>query len=111
MSASNADVYLTEDVTLAHFLYGLMSAFPLFFMPVMLSFWLNVSQKQVPQASLLAAHLNWQRHSIIGVLPLLVLGYVAPQLWMSLVCYTVAISWFCYRIFKGWLSLHDGIAP
>jgi uncharacterized membrane protein len=111
MSASNADVYMTEDVTLAHLLYGLMSAFPLFFMPVLISLWLNLSQKHVIADTLLASHLRWQKQSIFGVIPIMLLGYLAGTLWLSLSIYTLGVSWFCYRIFKGWLSLHDGVTP
>lgn len=111
MSASNADVYMTEDVTLAHLLYGLMSAFPLFFMPVIVSFWLNMSQKYVVADTLLASHLRWQKQSILGVIPVLALGYFVGPLWLSMAVYSLGISWFCYRIFKGWLSLHDGVNP
>lgn len=99
-----------EDNTLGHFLYGLMSAFPLFFIPVLFSFWINLIQKGVNPNSLLASHLRWQRISALGLCLFLLIGYAANPLWLSISIYVLGVSWFSYRIFKGWLSLNDGVS-
>ncbi|WP_394129731.1 hypothetical protein [Shewanella maritima] len=100
---------LIKDKSLGHFLYGLMSAFPLFFLPVLISLWLNLIQKHVEPSSLLASHLRWQKVSIMGLAVMLFAGYMSAGLWISLPLYLIAIAWFCYRVFKGWLSLNDGV--
>ncbi|MGL5047050.1 MAG: hypothetical protein ACRC6S_05695 [Shewanella sp.] len=98
-----------EDRTLGHLLYALMSGFPLLLFPVLLSLFINVSQRQFHGSPLLASHLRWQRHSNFAFLGLLVLGYCVSLTWLSLSIYLFGIIWFCHRIIKGWLSLVDGL--
>ena len=95
-----------QDKTVGHFLYAMMSAIPLFLIPVLVSFWLNLIQKNIQPNSLLASHLRWQRLSIIGLCPFFIAGYCFSPLWLSITMYLVGISWFSYRIFKGWVSLN-----
>ncbi len=87
-----------------------MCAFPLFFLPVILSLLINLSQRQVAPLSLLGSHLRWQRRSIMGLALLLAMGYWVNPLWLSLSLCALGVIWFSYRIFKGWLSLTDGQA-
>ncbi|NKF50969.1 hypothetical protein G3R49_10385 [Shewanella sp. WXL01] len=100
---------LVEDKSLGYMLYGLMSAFPLFFIPVLVSLWLNLIQKNVQPNSLLGSHLRWQKFSIIGLALAVLMGYLSAGMWFSLPILLTGIVWFCYRVFKGWLSLNDGI--
>ena len=86
-----------EDRSLGHLLYALMSGFPLLLLPVLLSLFINLSQRHSQGNAVLASHLRWQRHSNMIFLGLLILGYCLP------------ITWFCHRIIKGWLSLLDGL--
>ncbi|MBR9726665.1 hypothetical protein ACFOD0_07220 [Shewanella intestini] len=97
-----------QDKSLGHLLYGLMSAFPLFFIPVLMSLWLNIIQRNIPNDSLLFNHLRWQKVSIIGLASAFLVGYLSTGFWFSVPCYLLGMVWFSYRIFKGWLSLHDG---
>lgn len=99
----------TQDNTVGHFLYAMMSAFPLFFIPVLVSLWFNLIQKNIKPNSLLATHLRWQRLSIIGLCPFFILGYLLTPMWLSIPVYLLGISWFSYRIFKGWISLNEGV--
>lgn len=98
-----------EDRSLGHLLYALMSGFPLLLLPVLLSLFINVSQRHTLNNELLASHLRWQRHSNIIFIGLLVLGYWVPVTWLSLSIYLFGIIWFCHRILKGWLTLLDGL--
>ncbi|MCH1928723.1 hypothetical protein [Shewanella acanthi] len=98
-----------EDRSLGHLLYALMSGFPLLLVPLLLSLFINLSQRQTSANTLLNSHLRWQRYSNIIFLSLLVLGYLVPTLWLSLSIYLFGIIWFCHRIIKGWLSLIDGL--
>ena len=98
MPSNTLPIQQVEDNSLGHFLYGLMSAFPLFFVPVLLSLWFNLIQKNINPDSVLGSHLRWQRMSIIGLCPFFIAGYWLSPLWLS------------YRIFKGWISLNDGLA-
>lgn len=98
-----------EDRSLGHLLYALMSGFPLLLLPVLLSLFINLSQRQTLNNGLLASHLRWQRHSNIIFIGLLALGYWVPVTWLSLSIYLFGIIWFCHRILKGWLSLLDGL--
>ncbi|AAN54430.1 hypothetical protein HRJ35_08930 [Shewanella oneidensis MR-1] len=98
-----------EDRSLGHLLYALMSGFPLLLLPVLLSLFINLSQRHTQGNALLASHLRWQRYSTIMFLTLLVLGYCLPITWLSLSIYLFGIIWFCHRIIKGWLSLLDGL--
>ncbi|WP_144210140.1 hypothetical protein [Shewanella donghaensis] len=106
---TNTEVYTAEDLSLGHFLYALMSAFPLFFLPVFFSLLINLTQTHNSSASLLASHLRWQRNSITGLMPLLIIGYCVPQLWLSVPILAFALIWFSYRVFKGWLGLNDNV--
>ncbi|WP_076407758.1 hypothetical protein [Shewanella sp. UCD-KL12] len=99
-----------DDPSLAHFLYALMSAFPIFFLPTLVSLLINLGQKTSSSGELLSSHLRWQRHSIIGFMVLGGVGLSLTQIWMSLTVYLVATLWFCHRILKGWLNLTDGEA-
>ncbi|MDF0533719.1 hypothetical protein KDN34_11840 [Shewanella yunxiaonensis] len=110
MTGAHSQLILAEDRSLGHFLYGLMCAFPLFLVPVVLSLLINFSQRQVAPASLMGSHLRWQRHSIFGLLMLMLLGYWVSALWLSLSFFALGMIWFSYRIFKGWLNLTDGVA-
>lgn len=98
-----------EDRNLGHLLYALMSGFPLLLLPVLLSLFINLSQRQSHGNALLVSHLRWQRHSNLIFIGLLVLGYWVPITWLSLSIYLFGIIWFCHRIIKGWLGLIDGI--
>lgn len=98
-----------EDRSLGHLLYALMLGFPLLLLPVLLSLFINLSQRQMLSNGLLASHLRWQRRSNLTFLGLLVIGYWVSITWISLSIYFLAIIWFCYRILKGWLSLLDGL--
>ncbi|MDR6963245.1 hypothetical protein [Shewanella putrefaciens] len=98
-----------EDRSLGHLLYALMSGFPLLLLPVLLSLFINLSQRQSHGNALLVSHLRWQRHSNLIFIGLLVLGYWVPITWLSLSIYLFGIIWFCNRIIKGWLGLIDGI--
>ncbi|MGL5393569.1 MAG: hypothetical protein ACRDA8_19695 [Shewanella sp.] len=99
-----------EDRSLGHILYGLMSGFPLLLLPMLLSLFINLSQRPSANNPLLQSHLRWQRHSNIIFIGLLVLGYCVPLIWLGLSIYLFGILWFCHRIIKGWLSLVDGVA-
>ncbi|WP_076542587.1 hypothetical protein [Shewanella sp. UCD-KL21] len=107
---TNTEVYTAEDLSLGHFLYALMSAFPLFFLPVFFSLLINISQNRIPANSLLGSHLRWQRNSMTGLMPLVILGYFTPQIWLSVPIFVLALGWFSYRIFKGWLGLNDNVS-
>ncbi|WP_153914087.1 hypothetical protein [Shewanella sp. TC10] len=107
---TETEVYTAEDLSLGHFLYALMSAFPLFFLPVFFSLIINISQTNIASRSLLSSHLRWQRNSITGLIPLLIIGYFIPQLWLSVPVFMFALLWFSYRIFKGWLGLNDSVS-
>ncbi|MDP5145163.1 hypothetical protein ORI98_01740 [Shewanella sp. ULN5] len=98
-----------QDKIVGHFLYAMMSAFPLFLIPVLVSFWLNLIQKNIQPNSLLGSHLRWQRLSIIGLCPFFIAGYCFNPTWLSITMYLLGISWFSYRIFKGWVSLNEGL--
>ncbi len=98
-----------EDRSLGHLLYALMSCFPLLLLPVLLSLFINLSQRHSQGNAVLASHLRWQRHSNMIFLGLLILGYCLPITWLSLSIYLFGIIWFCHRIIKGWLSLLDGL--
>ncbi|BDA61549.1 hypothetical protein [Shewanella xiamenensis] len=98
-----------EDRSLGHLLYALMSGFPLLLLPVLLSLFINLSQRHFQGNAVLASHLRWQRHSNMIFLGLLILGYCLPITWLSLSIYLFGIIWFCHRIIKGWLSLLDGL--
>lgn len=98
-----------EDRSLGHLLYALMSGFPLLLLPVLLSLFINLSQRHTQGNVLLASHLRWQRQSNMIFLGLLILGYCLPIIWLSLSIYLFGIIWFCHRIIKGWLSLLDGL--
>ncbi|MBV7314211.1 hypothetical protein [Shewanella sp. NIFS-20-20] len=106
MSISSTENVMPEDVSLGHVLYGLQSAFALFLLPVLVSLLINLVQR--PQGALLNSHLRYQRHSVLGLVFLLTLGYFAGQGWVGLLCYAAALAWFCLRIIRGWLSLLDG---
>ncbi|MCL1096647.1 hypothetical protein [Shewanella gelidii] len=108
MNSSTSQAIPMEDPSLGHLLYGLMTGFPLLLLPVFLSLTINLSQRQNDVGELIATHLKWQKHSIAGLMVMLVLAYVLPQFWLSIVLATTAFTWFTLRIVKGWLSLADG---
>jgi uncharacterized membrane protein len=99
-----------EDRSLGHLLYALMLGFPLLLLPVLLSLFINLFQRQSHGNPLLTAHLRWQRHSNVIFIGILILGYSVPVTGFSLSIYLFGIIWFCHRIIKGWLSLVDGLA-
>ncbi|MCL1141442.1 hypothetical protein [Shewanella gaetbuli] len=109
MTTQSLPTEATQDNTVGHFLYALMSAFPLFFIPVLMSFWLNLIQKNIQPNTLLASHLRWQRLSIIGLCPFCIVGYLMNPMWLSISIYLLGVMWFSYRIVKGWLSLNEGL--
>ncbi|UCX03904.1 MULTISPECIES: hypothetical protein [Shewanella] len=108
-TSTSTSTSTSQDNTVGHFLYAMMSAFPLFFIPVLMSFWLNLIQKNIKPNSLLASHLRWQRLSIIGLCPFFIAGYLLSPVWLSVSLYLMGITWFSYRIFKGWVSLNEGL--
>lgn len=107
MALSTTDNALPEDVSPAHLLYGLMSAFALAFVPVVLALIINLSQKA--SGAVLSSHLRWQRWSMLGFLGTCVLAWFIPQAWLALTLVTLAMLWFANRIVKGWLRLADGL--
>ncbi|MFQ6371309.1 hypothetical protein [Shewanella sp. YIC-542] len=109
MTESPSQFLLDEDRSLGHLLYGLMCAFPLFLLPVVLGLLINFSQRHIAPLSLMGSHLRWQRHSSFGLLLLIALGYWTGPLWLSLSFFAFGVIWFSYRIFKGWLNLTDGV--
>ncbi|QSX34728.1 hypothetical protein JYB87_05685 [Shewanella avicenniae] len=109
MTGTPSHAIHAEDRSIGHFLYALMCAFPLFLLPVVLSLAINLNQKQFTAVSLMGRHLRWQRHSILGLLALCALGYWSNIGWLSLTFFALGVIWFSYRVFKGWLSLADGI--
>ncbi|MGL4447734.1 hypothetical protein [Shewanella sp.] len=98
-----------EDRSLGHILYGLMSGFPLLLLPMLLSLFINLSQRPAAHHRLLQSHLRWQRHSNLIFIGLLLLGYVVPLIWLASSIYLLGSLWFCHRVIKGWLSLLDGV--
>ena len=109
ISTASARVSM-DDPSLAHLLYGLMTAFPLFFLPTLLGLVINLAHKPLSESPVIQSHLRWQRHSIIGFTILSIVGFLLSPLWVSVSIYVVATLWFCHRIIKGWLSLTEGIA-
>ncbi|GLS82530.1 hypothetical protein [Paraferrimonas haliotis] len=108
MNTTNIRSSTTEDGTLAHLLYALFLAFPLYGLPAALGFVINLTQSTTQDGSLVANHVRWQRQSACIAL----LGYgvsiaVAPA-WLSMSIVCITASWFAYRIVKGWLRLTDG---
>ncbi|MBW8183673.1 hypothetical protein [Shewanella nanhaiensis] len=98
-----------DDPSLAHLLYGLMTAFPLFFLPTLLGLAINLAHKPQGVSAMVQSHLRWQRHSMIGFAILAGVGFFLSPLWLSVSIYLVATLWFCHRIIKGWLSLTEGV--
>lgn len=99
-----------DDPSLAHLLYALMTAFPLFFLPTLLGLIINLGQKSSSAGVLVSSHLRWQRRSTIGFMVLGGVGFSLSQIWLSAIIYLIATLWFCHRILKGWLNLTDGVA-
>ena len=109
ISTASARVSM-DDPSLAHLLYGLMTAFPLFFLPTLLGLAINLAHKPLSAGEVIQSHLRWQRHSILGFGLLSAIGFFLSPLWLSVSIYLVATLWFCHRIIKGWLNLTEGIA-
>ncbi|MCL2913385.1 hypothetical protein L2725_06235 [Shewanella corallii] len=107
MALSTTDNALPEDVSPAHILYGLMSAFALACVPVVLALVINLSQRA--RGAVLRSHLRWQRWSMLGFLGACLLAWSIPQVWLALTVLTLAVLWFANRIVKGWLRLADGL--
>ncbi|MGI2257774.1 hypothetical protein [Shewanella sp. GXUN23E] len=107
MAFSTTENALPEDVTPAHLLYGLMSAFALAGLPVLLALVINLSQRS--GGSLLGSHLRWQRWSMLGFMSAGILAWLLPQAWLAMTVITLAVLWFVNRIIKGWLRLVDGL--
>ncbi|QFU21751.1 hypothetical protein FM038_006020 [Shewanella eurypsychrophilus] len=99
-----------DDPSLAHLLYALMSAFPVFFLPTLVGLFINLGQNTSCSGDMLSSHLRWQRHSIIGFMLVGGIGLSLTQVWLSFVICLTATLWFCHRILKGWLNLSDGVA-
>ena len=99
---------LQEDTSLGHLLYGLLAAFPLLLLPSLLSLLINMLQRETGMGTVLKSHLAWQRHSMFGLLAILLLGYSLTSTWAGLTLYLLSALWFSGRIFKGWLSLLEG---
>lgn len=110
MTGTTSHAIHAEDRSIGHFLYALMCAFPLFLLPVLLSLAINLNQKQFEADSVMGRHLRWQRHSILGLLTLFAIGYGTSIVWLSMALFALGVIWFSYRVFKGWISLADGIA-
>ncbi|MEI6859366.1 MAG: hypothetical protein V5788_06225 [Shewanella sp.] len=99
-----------DDPSLTHFLYALMSAFPIFLLPTLVGLFINLGQRTSCSGPMISSHLRWQRHSIIGFMLMGGVGLSLTHIWLSSFIYLVAIVWFCHRIIKGWLNLTDGTA-
>jgi len=99
-----------DDPCLAHFLYALMSAFPILLLPTLLGLVINLGQKSEDGQSIIGSHLRWQRHSMIGFIVMGGIGFSLTPTWLSFVTCLLATLWFCNRIVKGWLNLTDGAA-
>jgi uncharacterized membrane protein len=108
MTQTSTQPLAIEDRTLGHLLYGLMTGFPLFLMPLVLGLLINLSQKQTATSQLMASHLRWQRHAMLVFLGLIAVGFSLPHFWLGMTLYLLTGIWFCHRILKGWLSLIDG---
>lgn len=98
---------VNEDLSPAHLLYGLMSAFALFLLPLFFAFLINITQPK-SFGTLLDNHLRWQRYSILLFLMGCTIAYLIPTYWVSLWVFALSIIWFVHRIVKGWISLVDG---
>lgn len=107
MDLSSTGNMLPEDVSPAHLMYGMMSAFALAFIPVLLALVINFSQHG--SGVVMRSHIKWQRWSMLVFLSLSILAWLLPQGWMGLGVFGVAVVWFVHRIIKGWMALADGI--
>ncbi|MBE7215314.1 hypothetical protein MK852_19600 [Shewanella benthica] len=110
MISTTSERVSVDDPSLAHFLYALMSAFPIFFLPTLVGLFINLGQRTSCSGEMISSHLRWQRHSIIGFMLMGGIGLSLTQIWLSSIVYSIAIIWFCHRIVKGWLNLTDGAA-
>lgn len=97
-----------EDTSLGHFLYGLLAGFPLLLLPSLFSLLINMTQREASMGEVLKSHLAWQRHSMFGLLAVLLLGYSLNATWASMALYLLGALWFSTRVIKGWLSLLEG---
>ena len=107
MGLSTTNNIVSEDVSPVHFIYGLMSGFALFFLPLFFALLINVTQPKSLN-TLTGSHLRWQRYSIIQFLMGCTIAYLLPDVWGSFVVFALSTIWFIHRILKGWLSLADG---
>ncbi len=96
-----------DDHSLAHLLYGMMLAFPLFLVPTLFALMINCAQKSNKMGELLYSHIRWQRFSMLGLFSLLLLAYSMTAFWCSTVMLLASLIWFCHRTLKGWLALID----
>ncbi len=108
MTSTTPQHVVIDDHSLAHLLYGMMLAFPLFLLPTFLALVINCAQKSNKMSELLYSHIRWQRFSMLLLFSLLVLAYSMTTFWFSAVVVLLALGWFCHRTLKGWLALVDG---
>ncbi|QLE84614.1 MULTISPECIES: hypothetical protein [Shewanella] len=107
LSTSSGNAVI-NDLSLGHLLYGLMAAFPVFFLPPLLSLVINYGQKPALMDEVLYTHIRWQRWSIVATLAMLAVSYIVPLVWLSIAMAAVAMLWYCHRVLKGWLLLVEG---
>lgn len=107
MAGSLTKNAINEDLSTGHVLYGLMSGFALFFLPLFLALLINFMQPRA-NGTLLDSHLKWQRDSIMYFLVGCFVAYMVTGVWLALSILVLSILWFVYRIIKGWISLVDG---
>ncbi|WP_025819607.1 hypothetical protein [Shewanella marina] len=96
-----------QDVTLGYLIYALMAAFPLLLLPLFAAFSINMIQQPAQQSPLLGQHLIWQRNSCIIFILLLLLVWSIHSTAGAVVLAALSISWFYYRVAKGWLMLSE----
>lgn len=106
MTYTTAENLQLEDVSPAYLIYGLMSAFALLFVPVLLALIINLSQGN--RGKLLSNHIKWQRWSILLFLLATSVCWSVPQLWLASSIFALASLWFVSRIIRGWMRLTDG---
>ncbi|WP_394200119.1 hypothetical protein [Shewanella waksmanii] len=104
-SSGNAVI---NDLSLGHLLYGLMAAFPVLFLPPLVSLMINYCQKPSLVGEILYSHIRWQRWSIVATLAMLAVSYILPLVWLSYGLASLALLWYCHRLVKGWLVLIEG---
>lgn len=106
MGSTTAENLIDEDLSLYHFLYGLMSVFAMFLLPLFIALLININQHSHSEVSSVGmSHFKWQRYSMLCFLLLCAIAYCIPVVSLSITLFIFSIIWFVYRIAKGWLSL------